>query len=169
MNLLTKTFSDPAVFWAAFQAIVTAMGVGIVFWQLHKLRRECVTHKFNVFQYVTNLLSSSEFKDNVFQFYTLLEKGNREKLNLTLSPHIISILRTLEIIDTLIKDGHFDEQVLFRIEGRRFVDLHKNLLLLREEGDNLSFENQIKLFPNGMDLLKRATIWGTVNDKRNKK
>jgi hypothetical protein len=169
INFFAKTISDPAIFWVAIQSIATAIGAVLIFWQLRRLREDKIAHKFDGFKYVVQLLSASEFKENALQFYALLEKGDPFKFQSSLPPHVYSILRTLEIVDYAIKEHYLDESTFFRIEGLRLADLNEKIRVLQEGKDSLSFEDQIRLFPNGMNLLSRSANWRDAYFKHNDK
>ena len=159
MNFLEKTLTDPSVFWPALEALATAVAAGIIISQLRRLREETVAHRFEGFQYAMELLASSEFQKQAGSFYKLLEKGDPLRLRETLPPLVHWILRTLEIVDRLICDSYLDEDFFFRIEGQRLAHLARHIRMMEEGRDTPRFEDQIRLYPNGRELLRRAEEW----------
>jgi len=163
-DFLEKTLTDPNVFWLALEAIATALAAAIIIWQLRRLREETIAHRFEGFRYALELLSSSEFGDQAASFYKLLDQGDPFQFHTTMPPLVHWILRTLEIIDRLIRDEHLDEEFFFRIEGRRLAHLAIRIRMMEEGRDTPRFEAQIRLYPNGRDLLRRAEEWAERNN-----
>jgi hypothetical protein len=158
-NFIYSSLTDPALFWPALEAIATFAAALVIFWQLRQLHREAVAHRFDGFKYAMELLSSSEFTDQVGKFHTFLEQGDPSQFKQALPPLVHWTLRTLEIVNRLITDKYLDEEFLFRIEGLRLASLAEKIKMV-EEGDNMPhIEEQIRLYPNGRDLLHRAEKW----------
>ena len=158
-DFLNATLTDPNIFWPALEAIATAIAAVVIIWQLKNLREETTAHKFEGFRYAMELISSPEFEDQACSFYKLLEQGDAFRFRETLPPLAHWILRTLEIVDKLIKDGYLGEDFFFRIEGKRLANLGRSIRMIEEGRDTPRFEEQIRLYPNGRDLLYRAEAW----------
>jgi hypothetical protein len=154
-----RTITDPALFWPALEAVATFGAALIIIWQLQQLRREAIVHKFDGFKYALELLAESNFREQVKNFDTLLHGGDAFQFINTMPPVVHWILRTLEIVNALIKDGYLDQEFLFRTEGLRLATLAQDIRLVEEGKDMPKFEEQIRLYPNGRDLLRRAEKW----------
>jgi len=155
-EFIQKTFTDPALFWTALEAITTLFAALIIFWQLKQLRREAVAHKFEGFKYAMELLASSEFIEQCSKFQTSLDERDSFQFTTSLPPIVSRILCTLEIIDCLITDKYLDEKFLFRIEGLKLASLANNIEMIKRGKDMPRFEEEIRLYPNGYELLRRA-------------
>jgi hypothetical protein len=163
-NFLEKTLTDPNVFWLAIEAIATVVAAIIIIGQLRRLREESIAHRFEGFRYAVELLSSSEFGDQAESFYKLLDHGDPFEFHNSMPPLVHWILRTLETIDRMIRDEYLDEEFFFRIEGRRLAHLAINIRMMEEGHDTPRFEDQIRLYPNGRNLLRRAEEWAERNN-----
>ncbi len=163
---LQSTLNDPSIFWPALEALATVIAAGLIIWQLNRIREESVAHKMEGFKYSMELLSSSEFKDQAGSFYKLLDQGDAFQWVSSLPPLVFWTLRTLEIVDLLIKTKYLDESFFFRIEGRRLANLGIKIRMLEEGRDTPRFEEEIKQYPNGRDLLRRAEVWAEAQGIR---
>ena len=163
LEFLGRTVSDPTIFWPALEALATAIAAGIIIWQLRRLREESVAHRFDGFRYAMELLASSEFKEQAGSFFKFLERGDPAQFRQALPPLVHWILRTLETLAQLISDKHLDEDFLFRIEGRRLGHLARHIRMMEDGRDTPRFEDEIRLFPNGRDLLRKAEAWDDRN------
>ena len=112
------------------------------------------------------LLVSPEFKEQAGSFYKLLDQGDAFQWVNSLPPLVFWILRTLEIVDLLVKTKYLDESFFFRIEGRRLANLGIKIAMLEEGRDTPKFEEEVKQYPNGRDLLRRAVTWAEIEGIR---
>jgi hypothetical protein len=159
MGFLNRTLIDPSLFWPALEALATLVAAGIIIWQLRRLREETVAHRFEGFRYAMQLISAPEFQEQAASFHELLNRGDPHQFRQSMPPLVHWILRTLEIIDRLIEDGYLEEGFFFRIEGMRLAHLARHIRMMEEGRDTPRFEEQISLYPNGRDLLRRAETW----------
>jgi len=158
-EFIRETISDPSIFWPALEAIATLIAAIVIIYQLKNLREETTAHRFEGFRYAMQLVSSSEFSKQAANFHKLLDHGDPFRFHETMPPVVHWILRTLEIVDRLIKDGYLEEDLFFRVEGKRLATLARDIQMIKEGKDTPRFEEQIRLYPNGWDLLHRAKSW----------
>lgn len=168
---------DAGLVWAAIQAIAaciaayeTCLGVLaatvaaiVVVPEFLRIRREETAHQFRGFEIATSLLSSDAFlaaaralqddpgvsvHPDWFNFYP---------------PLLHEVLRTAELLDFLIREGHLDEPFLLRLYGYRLGKLAKQVSAVEQSYQSPHLFYWGTLFPKGRALLKRAEEWLSKN------
>lgn len=130
VELLRQTLSDPAVLWAAVEAVGTVLatligllGIILVLPQLRRIKQESISHRIESVRWaLENYLEAAELGtalDDLLAAVSSDEGYPRGVFNKS-----AEVLRLIQPVEKMIQEGYIDKDLLIELVGRQLASIY---------------------------------------------